>query len=54
MTRNEAIKKYEEKFGSYPYLKLIGESDDKIVEYIEISLETGKEIETKDYNIENL
>lgn len=48
MTRNEAINKYEEKFGSYPYLKLIGESDDEVVECIEKSLETGKEIETKE------
>ena len=45
MTREEAMKKYAEKFGSFPYFLTMGISEADLVAMVEKSLDTGKEIE---------
>lgn len=45
MTRDEAIEKYTEKFGGYPHFLMMGASDEYVVERVEESIRTGKEIE---------
>ena len=45
MSTNEAIKKYTEKFGGFPYYSLMGASDEYIIELVKKALETGEEID---------
>ena len=44
MTRDEAIKKYTDKFGGFPYFLTMGMSDEELITTIEESLKTGEEI----------
>ena len=48
MTKDEAIKAYEEKFGGWPAFLLMGASDEYIIEALTKCLETGKELEAED------
>lgn len=48
MTKDEAIKAYEEKFGGWPAFLLMGASDEYIVAALTKCLETGKELEAED------
>jgi len=50
MTVDEAIKKYTEKFGGFPYFLFLGSPDEKIIEAVENALKTGKEIEPENPN----
>ena len=45
MTRDEAIKAYEETFGGFPYFLLMGASDDEVVYRVRRALVRNKEIE---------
>lgn len=45
MTRKEAIEKYTEKFGSFPYFLVMSIPEANLVAMVEKSLGTGKEIE---------
>lgn len=45
MTVNEAIEKYSDKFGGFPYFLFLGASDELIIESVEKALATGNEIE---------
>ena len=52
MNLNEAIEKYVEKFGGFPYFNVMGMSDDVIIRKIQEALRTGEEIksvEGRDY-----
>ena len=44
MSRSEAIKKYSEKFGGFPYFLFMGAEDSEVVSAVEQALKTGKEI----------
>jgi hypothetical protein len=43
MSVHEAIKKYTETFGGFPYYSLMGASDEYIIEIVTEALKTGKE-----------
>ena len=45
MTRKEAIDKYVDKFGGWPFFLMMGTSDEYVVQQVEKALETGEEIE---------
>lgn len=45
MTRDEAIKAYEERFGGFPYFLLMGAPDDIIVWKVRRALRLNREIE---------
>lgn len=45
MTREEAIEKYTEKFGSFPYFLTMGMSKADLIALIKDSLSSGEEIE---------
>ena len=46
-TKQEAIDKYTERFGGFPYFLFLGASDEQIILAIKKSLEEGKEIEVE-------
>ena len=48
MTREEAIKAYEDKFGGFPYFLMMGTSDEMLVREVEKALESGEEIEPEE------
>ena len=48
MTREEAIKAYEDKFGGFPYFLMMGTPDEVIIAAVEKSLRTGEEIEPEE------
>ncbi len=45
MTVDEAITRYIEKFGGFPYFLFLGAPEEKIIEAVEDALKNGKEIE---------
>ena len=47
MTKNEAIKKYIEKFGGFPYFLFLGASDEEIISSVTEALESGLEIKVQ-------
>ncbi len=47
MTIEEAIEKYTEKFGGFPYFLFMGAPEDKVIDSVKQALETGKEIEAE-------
>lgn len=47
-TMQEAIDKYVEKFGGFPYFLFSGAPDEQIILAIEKALEEGKEIDVAD------
>lgn len=44
MSLEEAIKLYSDKFGGFPYFLVMGLPDSKVVELVQHSLNTNKEI----------
>lgn len=48
MTREEAIKAYEDKFGGFPYFLMMGVLDEILVREVEKALESGEEIEPEE------
>lgn len=48
MTRDEAIKAYEERFGGFPYFLLMGAPDDVIVWKVRRALRLNREIEPEE------
>lgn len=44
MTREEAINKYVDEFGGWPYFLMMGASDEYVVQRVEEALKTGEEI----------
>ena len=47
MTKQEAIKAYTEKFGSYPSFLFMGATDNYIIKTIEAALKSGEAIKSK-------
>lgn len=45
MTKEEAIKAYTDMFGGFPYFLMMGASDEAIIEAVQKSLESKREIE---------
>lgn len=52
MTKDEAIKAYEKKSGGWPAFLLMGASDEHIVAALTKCLETGKELEAEDPDLD--
>lgn len=44
MNVKEAIKKYSDKFGGFPYFLFLGANDELIIESVEKALASGEEI----------
>ena len=47
MTSEEAISKYVEKFGGFPYFLFLGADDETIIGAVEEALSTGEKIKAK-------
>lgn len=45
MSYDEAIRAYSKKFGGFPYYETASLSDEEVIEEVEKSLKTGKEID---------
>jgi len=52
MSKDEVMKAYKEKFGGIPSFLLMGASDEYIVEALTKCLETGKELEAEDPDVD--
>jgi 2-oxo-4-hydroxy-4-carboxy--5-ureidoimidazoline (OHCU) decarboxylase len=48
MKFQEAIDKYKDKFGIFPYFLFMGMSEQNVIKTVEKSIETGKEVTLKD------
>ncbi len=51
MTREEAIRAYEEKFGGFPYFLFMTASDEYLIWEVRRSLRRGKKIEAPTPNV---
>jgi len=52
MSKEEAINKYIEKFGGFPYMLFMGASDEVIIKAVEKALRDGKEIKNEKEDID--
>ena len=52
ITKEDAIKEYEKKFGGFPYFLYLSASDEVIIDAIKKALNEGKEISPKNKNID--